>query len=56
MEEAASSPSPPSQECDVTSLEPLPARQRGHPGAPPRQTSLSALATAQKAAVLLQKK
>lgn len=30
------------QECNVTSLEPLPARQQGHPLAPPRQTSLSA--------------
>lgn len=41
--ERAASPSPPSQECHVTSLEPLPARQRGHPAAPPRRTSLSAL-------------
>lgn len=55
--EKAASPSRPSQEC--TSLEPLPARQRGHPVAPPRQTSLSALkwaiTTAEKAAVLPQK-
>lgn len=41
--EKAAAPSPPSQECNVTSLEPLPARQRGHPVAPPRRTSLSAL-------------
>lgn len=40
--EEAASPSPGSQECNLTSLGPLPARQRGHPLAPPRQTSLSA--------------
>lgn len=58
--EKAASPNPPSQECPVTSLEPLPARQRGHPAAPPRRTSLSALngtaATLEKAAVLPQKR
>lgn len=58
--EKAASPSPPSQECNVTSIEPLPAGQRGHPVAPPRRTSLSALkwtvATAEKVAFLPQKK
>ena len=58
--EKAASPSPPSWECNVTSLEPLPARQQGHPVAPPRRTSLSALkrtiATAEEAAVRPQKK
>lgn len=41
--EEAASPSPPSQECHVTSLEPGPARQQGHPAAPPRWTGSSAL-------------
>jgi len=58
--EKAASPSPPSQECNLASLEPLPAKQRGHPVTPPRQTSLSALkgtvATVEKAGILPQKK